>query len=114
MGDLDEIEMEKLPRVKPEMYWEWRTTIEEMDHAKTKFNLCKANAELLRRETENAALRHQLHLKTKIVESESLVDAAKKEYDNMKCKIEKDLGFSLENKMIDDLTYEVKDIPKEG
>lgn len=88
-------------------YWKWRLSIEEMKHART--NSDKAGLEFKMKEME--IQKNQLQLLT-LKEGYRLrtteVHGKMSEYDSIKKEIEDDLGMSLNDCVIDDLTFEVK------
>lgn len=94
-------------------YWEWRTTIAEMQKAEVHFKLTVAEAQVLRKEAEIAAMKIQLHSKSNVQSAKEALQSHKEEYTKTKSKLEQRLGFSLNGKMIDEYTYEVKDIPND-
>jgi hypothetical protein len=106
---------ELMPRtaLSPAEYWEWRTTISDMDLAK--FRLAKTELEykLLLKDSELMVARQQLFLKTRMDAARDGVTNAKAEYDRFKGDLEKSLGQSLSGKIIDDVTFEIKDLPDE-
>ena len=63
--------------------------------------------DLMTREIENKKLKLALFKKT-LSSASDAVKAAEKEYGEMKERIEKEIGMSLNNCVISDMTYEVK------
>ena len=96
-----------LPRLKPEQYWEWRTTIAEMQLAERDFRIGNMQAENMTKDLEILRLKLSL-FKNNLDVLSSKRDAAKKEYDDMKKKLEGQLKISLSGCVIDDITFEVK------
>lgn len=90
-------------------YWEWRTTIEEMAHAKSKLDNKRLMYSLMDKDIE--ILRLKLHIYKEQVElAEKHNGDCKKEYDRCREQLEKDLGRSLKDVVIDDLTFEIKEL----
>ena len=100
---------EKLPQLTPGQYWEWRTTIEEMQHSSLKLKHSRLTHSLMERDIEIQKLKAIIY-KNRIKEFEAQYDLSKKEYERFKESLEKDLGVSLSNKVIDDITFEVKEL----
>lgn len=100
---------EEKPRLSPERYWEWRTTIEELKSAQLnlqRVNLEKDNKSLI---IQTKKLEMALFGKT-VEKAKSEVEAAKAEYDRFKALIEDETGTDLNNKIIDDVTFEIRKI----
>ena len=94
-----------------EQYWEWRTTIAEMNTAKEAHKNSVLDLKLMQKEAEIMSIRSQLFLKTTVEAKKEDFETASKEYDRFKKVIEDSIGTSLNGKMIDDVTLEVKDLP---
>lgn len=101
------------PRLTPAEYWEWRCTISDMQKAETKVQLAVSESQVLRKDADLMTMKWQLHQKQQVQNSKDALQESKKEYDNMKKRLEDRLGLSLNGKMIDEYSYEVRDIPKE-
>ena len=99
-------------KMDPEIYWKWRLTIEELDHAKTKANMLQYNCVIKRLEVEKANL-ELINLRHRYNEGQSALKTAKEEYDKFRDEIELDLKISLSNCVIDGYTYEIKEIEKD-
>jgi len=83
-------------------YWEWRTTIEEMKTANLILENQILKFEGVKREWVS-----------KINSAKEKVNAAEVEYKRIMDLLEKDLGTSLKNKIIDDINFGISDIPSE-
>jgi len=94
-------------KLKPARYWEWRTCIVEMQHAETKLKVSEMQYEMMLKDHEIARLKAAL-FKTTLSSLKESKELAKKEYDKLKERIEKDLGISLNGCVIDDITFEIK------
>jgi hypothetical protein len=97
----------------PAQYWEWRTTIAEREIALQKLNVTQLEYKVLMRDAENLSIRTQLFLRTRMEAAKGAFEQARAEYERFKGVLENDLGQSLNNKVIDDITFEVKELPEE-
>lgn len=104
--------MSKKKSLDASQYWEWRTTIAELETAKVLSQRTELELKIMALETEKLALRTELFKRIQVKLARDKVEAAKQEYDNTKARLEGSLGVSLSNKMIDDVTFEVKDLPE--
>lgn len=89
-------------------YWEWRTTIEEMQHAATKLDNHRLMFALMDKDIEIQKLRLAAY-KEQVRAAETRSEDAKKDYADQKAKLEKALGRSLTGVVIDDVTFEIRD-----
>lgn len=98
--------------LKPEEYWEWRTTIAEMDLAHEK--LAKAHDQVIiaEKDLEIRQLKIKLYKLNELSNLKTSHENYKNEYELMKKKIEERIGISLNNKVISDETFEVKELPE--
>lgn len=94
-------------------YWEWRTTIAELRQAELMEEKYELQHKLMQKDAEITMVRAQVFAKTKLDASKQAKEMAKQEYDRFKKALEGALGYSLNGKMIDDLTFEVKELPEE-
>lgn len=97
----------------PAQYWEWRTTISEREVAQEKLRTASLELNLLQKEAEVLAVRTQLFVRTRLELAKAEAGSAHAEYARFKGELEKDLGQSLNNKLIDDTTYEIRDAPEQ-
>lgn len=97
----------------PVEYWEWRTTIQELETEKQKLLNTELQYKLLQKEAELLTVRQQLFQRTRMDAAKSAVQAAYSEYERFKGVLEKSLGQSLSNKIIDDITFEIREVPDE-
>lgn len=95
-------------------YWEWMTTIRDLRNSENYIKIAQLEHKLLLKDAELLGVRAQLFLRTKLDAAQQAKDSAQKEYERYKKVLEESLGYSLNEKMIDDLTFEVKDIPKDN
>lgn len=105
---------DKLPRLTPAEYWEWRTTIAEMETAKANHRCVEMEVKLLSKEAEILAVRTQLHRSAKLEGARKQSVDMQAEYARIKEALEGRLGVSLSGKVIDEITYEVKELPNES
>ena len=98
---------EKSNKLSAGMYWEWRCTIEELKSEKLNEKRVHLERELMTKDIENRKLRLTL-FKNVVSNSRAEVAKATKEYEDMKRRIEEQVGHSLDNCVIDDITYEVR------
>lgn len=103
---------EENPKIRPELYWEWRCTIEELNSAKIKERSVHLEKELKQKEIEINKLRLALFRETVTSARQGAIEA-QKEYEKMKQRIEEEIEMSLNGCVIDDISYEVKKIDDE-
>jgi len=101
-------------KLTPAQYWEWRTTIVEMQVCKTQLREAELELKLMQKDAELLAVRAMLFAKTKVESLKAANDASKVEYERFKKVLEDSLGETLSGKMIDEVTYEIKDLPSEN
>ena len=93
-------------------YWEWRTSISEMDHAKTKSDLMHMKLKLLESEHRVRTLEMAL-FKTQVRQAIAEKEKLKKEYEDHKKRLEEKYKVSFDDCIIGEYNYEVKKIPRE-
>jgi hypothetical protein len=98
----------------PAEYWEWRTTIQELETHKQKLLNTELQLKLLQKESEIHAVRQQLFQRTRMDAAKNALQQAHSEYERFKGVLEKSLGQSLSNKVIDDITFEIRNVPDEN
>ena len=111
MSENNEEQIEKLPALSPAQYWEWRTTVTELHLAQKDLEKTQAELKILHKETELCAIRAQLFQSIRMEATKHGLTAAQKEYERYTKVLEDSLGLSLKNKIIDDITYEIRDVP---
>lgn len=107
-------ELPQLPRLTPEQYWEWRTTIAELDIAKKALEIANLQLSATAKDIEILSVKAQVFKSDVISSKKREVSDAELEYLNTKKRIEGLLGISLNGKLIDAATFEVKDAPQSG
>lgn len=101
---------EKLPEViklDPKDYWEWRTSIAEMQIAEKDLKASQLQHGLILKDIEITQLKSAI-FRNSLSTFEDKKNLAKKEYEALKKSIEEKLKISLNGCVIDDVTYEVK------
>ena len=93
-------------KLSPELYWEWRCTINDVDGTKKDFDVGFLKHELMLKDQEIARLKSAL-FKSSLTSLQEKANLAKNEYEKMKKKIEDKIGISLNDCTITD-TFEVK------
>lgn len=92
--------LQVIGRLEADEYWEWRTTIEELMHHKTKVSL--AEKEVRIKELETALIRRDLYNIKNETETIQLG------YNDLKSKLEKRHKISLNNTTIEPSNFEIK------
>ena len=90
-----------------EQFYRWRFSIEEMRHAETEVKLVQKSHSLMEAQLEIAALRTSIH-KAQVTAKFENFEIAKKQYASEKELLEKELGYSLNDTIINEITLEVK------
>lgn len=107
--EFDPSGLKVVARLTPEQYWEWRTTTAEMNLADREMDVAAAQATILAKEAEIAKLRMSLHGNTAMPKAKAKKEEATKEYHDFRLALEKKLGVSMADKVIDE-TFAVKDL----
>lgn len=97
----------------PAEYWEWRATIADVEIAKRNILNATLELKLMQKDAEMIALRQQVFRLGKLNALQDVLKASQKEYDRYKLALEKLVGQSLSNTMIDDFTFEIKPLPED-
>ena len=96
------------PRLTYEQYWEWRTTIAELEVAKKSEEIVILTLTSAKKDAEILALKAQVFSLTQVKTAEKAVKEAQEEYTITKNRLEALLNTSLNDKIIDAATLEVK------
>lgn len=104
---------DKKPKLTWAQYWEWRTTIAEMNTAKSQVETSDLNFKLLCKDAEILRVRAELFARISIGDAKAAYEQTQKEYLRFKKVLEDSLGTTLSGKLIDEITLEVKDLPGE-
>lgn len=100
------------PKLKPEQYWEWRFLINEMYVAEEKLKIGQLQLEMMNKDLEICRLRASL-FKNSLQSLDDKKGLTKKDYLEYKERLENELGVSLNNKVIDDISFEVRELENE-
>lgn len=100
----------KVDVLEPAMYWEWRCSIQKLQLAALNKKRVHLERECLSKDVEIAKHRLEAHKGKKIAPADAAEETAKHEYEALKEKLEKVLGFPPEECVIDDETFQVKHI----
>lgn len=92
-------------RLKPEEYWEWRTTVEELMHAATKTVVSERNIQI--KSLELALVRRDC------TEAKRQAELAKVEYGRLKLVLEKKHDLSLSETVISSENFEIRVLKNE-
>lgn len=93
----------------PAEYWEWRTSVTELQKADFELKYKQCLLAMMEKDADIARLRMAIY-KQELVSFTDKVSSVKSDYDSYKKKLEDKLGYSLNNCVIDDVTFEVKKI----
>lgn len=104
----DEITPSEHPKLTYEQYWEWRTTIAELEIAKKSQEIANLTLTSAKKDAEIAALKAQVYSLSQIKNAETALKSAQDEYTNTKNRLEAILNVSLNDKIIDATTLEVR------
>jgi hypothetical protein len=108
---MSDLKVDEKPKLTPQEFWEWRAHINWMFKVSSDLKLAELEAKMMKSEYENKVMQLQLHNKTRLESAKQAVETSKGEYNALKSRIEERLKISLNNKAIDELTFEVKEIP---
>ena len=103
------VEFKKLTEIE---FFEFHLNVEQMKNANLKLSCSKLERDKMKLIQENMKLTLQLQA----ISQKPLYNGVKEsedEYHKFKKKIESRLGISLDGKMIDEFTYEVKPVPSD-
>ena len=100
---------EKSKFIPKDLYWEYRTTLEELKGAKLNQKRVHLEKELMNKEIENKKLKLALFKET-VGAAHRSVSLREQDLEQIKQRIEEELGTTLDNCAIDPYTYEVRPI----
>lgn len=106
MAKKKKIKRKPRPTIEPVDYWQYRLTIEAMEHEETRELMIAAQKRVHALEQEMAALK-VFYCESTLKRQKETSELAKAEYGEIKKGIETKLGFDLVNCEIDPHTYEV-------
>ena len=95
--------------IKPEDYWEWRTTIEECRVLNKTAENCELEHKILLSEARATKLVAELFHYRKVAPAKLKSKEQRLMYDKFVTALEERIGCSIKGKVIDEFTYEVRD-----
>lgn len=98
---------EVIGQLSKEQYYKWRLYVEYMQHAETRCKLQGARVATHNMEAECHRLKHEL-MKNSLSDLQAEYNRSKDEYQKQREELEKELGFKMENCVVDEITLEVK------
>jgi len=108
----DQIES-SVKRLTGEQYWKWRNTITEMWLAEQKFKTSEMELKFRAKEVELLQAKMQVFVEATVKARRSEAGEAKSEYFNFKRELEKELAIALDGKVIDDVTFEIRELEED-
>ena len=90
-------------------FYKWRLAIEKMKLSDKQKELVVTQMKVKELEVQNLTLRANI-FRGSIHQSNEECNLFKHEYDKLKEELEGEIGFSLNNKVIDEITFDIKDI----
>lgn len=94
----------------PAEYWEWRCAIADMQTAKGELKNSESQLIILKKDIEIASLKARLYELNQYENAKAKVEKSVKEYEDNKKRLEQVHQISLSGKMIDEITYEIKEV----
>lgn len=95
-------------KLEPATYWQWSNAISQLWNKEKALEVERLKADILQKDIDNMILKLALikatHIKYAVVE----LNEAKNEYQRLKSKIETELETSLNDKYIDEVTFEIR------
>ena len=102
----------KEKKLSPVQYWEWRCSIEELQHAETKVSASKVKLKLMEAESKIKKLEiTQFMSQVRALNAQYM--KIKEDYFKYKEDLEKDLGFSLDGCAINPIDFSVNKIEED-
>jgi hypothetical protein len=101
--------MSELPKLSHAQFYEWRLKIEEMQHAKVQSELLLQKMRGMEKDIEIQTLRLNIY-KNSVKAAQELSKLKIDEYQVHRDKLEKELGVSLKNVTIDEVTFEIREL----
>lgn len=96
-----------LATLTPSQYWEWRCTIEELTTAKQEAKIAQQKTRILELEIELGRTRHAL-FQSSVKEALDKAKRVEADYQVFREKLEKEIGCTLKDCVIDEFNYTVK------
>lgn len=107
------MENPEVKKLTPSQYWEWRSKIEELLHGELKVRHARQTYSLMEKDIEIAKLRTAIYKQTLKVHEDNQVET-KKSYDELKKRLEDELGVSLNGTAIDEITFEIRPLEEKS
>lgn len=108
---IENIQLEETSnRLTGEQFWQWKHSISEMFKSKKEKELSDAQLIAMRKDIEIATLKAKLFELTQCESSKQKVEDSTKAYNECKSELEKVHKISLSGKIIDEVTYEIKEL----
>ena len=101
---------ETTKRLTGEQFWQWKYYISEMFKAKKEKDLADAQLIAMRKDIEIANLKAKLFELTQCENSRAKIDDTTKAYNDYKNELEIVHKISLSGKIVDEVTYEIKEL----
>lgn len=101
---------DEVKRLTPAEYWEWRCAIADMATARKEKELADAQLIAMRKEVEIASLKARLFELVQCDTAKTKVENSTKAYEDNKKHLEMVHQISLSGKIIDEVTYEIKEL----
>ena len=98
---------DSIAKMTPAQYWEWRTTVEELEHSKTKGEMVMMEIKICDREAAVIDKERKLKVK-KYQDTTEKYDKIKTDYEGFKRKLEDELGINMNNTVICPYTFEIR------
>lgn len=105
----DDIKKEERAKLTNEEFWKWKALIEELLHARSKILLEQRFYEIMGLKLQIDKLKQEMY-KEKIHSAKVSYANAEKEYKRYKEELEQKLNRSLNNTVINEISYEVQDM----
>jgi 5'-3' exonuclease len=105
----ENIEFE-VPRLKADEFWQWKYLISEMFKAKKEKELAESQLIALKKDIEIANIKAKLFELSQIETAKDKIETSTKAYSDYKNDLEKVHKISLSGKIIDEVTYEIKEL----
>lgn len=107
MDLVDELSVKKMTAAR---YWEWRNTITDLWLAEQKLKNAELELKLKQKDVDLAMARAQVFGQTVVRQCRTDTEEAKAEYFKLKSELEKEVGISLDGKVINDVTFEIREL----
>lgn len=100
--------MKVIGKFKKHEYWEWRFKLAEIKISEKEYQLEFKNYQLLEKEQELLRLR-LIHAKNTLSAKKDETDLMKKQYQEFLDQYKKSTGLDIKGKIIDEITFEIKE-----